>query len=282
MMKVYAYIDRSHFAESVWQHALWAARQLDAAVELIHVIDQPVVATSHDYSGYFAVDAPDVAVEERIRLDEAQNRLLIQEGRQLLDAVTESVRAAGMSRVSQRLFHGTVLDHLQQHAHEAVLVVVGKRGEGANQDSQHLGRNIERVVRSAHTPVLIAAAEFSPIVSATIAWDGGKSSGEAIHFLAMQPLLREVRAVLLHVGDQQRVPPALHDARAHLQGAGLQVDIDVLTGAAAEAILAGTQRRGAELLVIGAYGHSRIRHLVVGSTTTEILMRATTSVLVFH
>jgi nucleotide-binding universal stress UspA family protein len=129
---------------------------------------------------------------------------------------------------------------------------------------------------------LIATGEYSQVTAATIAWDGGKSSGEAIHFLAMRPLLRGLRATLLYVQDGQRIPPALHDAQAHLQGAGLDVKIDLHTGAVTEAILAGSERHGSELLVIGAYGHSRIRHLVVGSTTTEILMRATTSVLVFH
>lgn len=281
-MSVFAYIDRSRFATSVWQHAVWAAKQLDQPVEIIHVLDQPVTSTHHDYSGHLAADAPETAVAERIHLDAERNRLLIAQGHALLDSVAERVRAAGMERVSLRLYQGTVLDHLQQHVNEATLVVVGKRGEGANQDSGHLGRNIERLVRAAHRPVLIVPDEFSPITAATIAWDGGKSSGEAIHFLAMRPLLRGLHATLLHVGDQQRVPPTLHDAKAHLQGAGLDVDIDIRTGAVTDAILGSTADHESGLLVIGAYGHSRIRHLVVGSTTTEILMRSTTPVLVFH
>lgn len=277
-MTVFAYIDRSRFATSVLRHAVWAAKQLDLPVEIIHVLDQPGVSERPDYSGRLGVDASETAVEERIRIDAERNRLLIAEGHLLLDTVAGEVRAAGIKRVSVRLYQGTVLDHLQQHVNEATLVIVGKRGEGAHRNSGHLGRNIERLVRGAHRPVLIVPEEFSPIISATIAWDGGKSSGEAIHFLAMRPLLRGLRTVLLHVGDHHPVPPALHDARAHLQGAGLDVDIDIQPGAVTDAILGAAS----ELLVIGAYGHSRIRHLVIGSTTTEILMRATSSVLVFH
>ncbi len=281
-MTIFAYIDRSRFAESVWRHAAWAAKQLNQPVELIHVLDQPFAGAHHDYSGRLTIDASDTAIEERVRFDAEHNRLLIAEGRLLLDSVTESVRAEGVEHVSQRLFQGSVTEHLQQHAHEATLVVVGKRGEGANQDSQHLGRNIERLVRGAHTPVLIAAPEFTPIQSAALAWDGGKSSGEAVHFLARHPLLANVPTTLLHIGDGRRVPPALHDAQAHLAATGLQVEIDARTGGVTESLLAGVAEKGADLLIIGAYGHSRIRQLVVGSTTTEILMRATTSVLVFH
>ncbi len=281
-MSIFAYIDRSRFADSVWRHAVWAAKQLNLPIEIIHVLDHPFVGAHNDYSARLTLDASDAAIEERVRFDAEQNRILIAGGRLLLDTVTASVRAEGIDQVSQRLFQGSVLDHLQQHVNEATIVIVGKRGEGANQDSQHLGRNIERVVREAHRPVLIAEAQFSPPRAATIAWDTGKSSGEAIHFLAMRPLLRGMHTKLLHISDGQHVPPALHDAKAHLQGSGLTVEIDIRPGAVTESILAGADEHGSQLLVIGAYGHSRIRHLVVGSTTTEILMRATSSVLVFH
>lgn len=281
-MKIYAYVDRSGAAHSVWQHAVWAARQLNASVEVIHVLDQPGPATSYDYSGYLAFDAPDAALEERVRLDEIQNRVLIEEGRRLLDGVADSIRESGFAHVSQRLFQGTLLEHVKQNAADALLIVLGKQGEGAYQDEHHLGRNIERVVRAGHAPALICAPEFTEIDRAVLAWDGGKSAGEAVHLLSERPIPK-VKTTLVHITDNpDRVPPALHDARNHLQGAGMSVDIDVRSGDRTDAILKAVDAHQAQLLIIGAYGHSRIRRLMVGSTTTEILMRSSTSVLVFH
>lgn len=282
-MRIYAYVDRSHFAESVWQHAVWASKQLNAHVEIIHVLDQPISSLTRDYSGYQVLDNPQAAIEERVRLDELQNRVLIDEGRQLLDAIAERVREAGVLSVSQRLFQGTLLEHLQENAGDCLMAIIGKRGEAAAQDPQHLGRNVERLVRSAHRPVLVAAEEYAPIERATIAWDGGKSSGKAVHLLATRPLLHGVPTTLVHVTEHpEKLPSSLEDAREHLQASGMDVSVTGASGHVSEAILEEVRRSESDLLVIGAYGHSRIRHLVIGSTTTEILMRSETSVLVFH
>lgn len=282
-MKIFAYVDRSTFADSVWQHAVWAAERLGMPVEIIHVLDQPAPSATQDYSGYHVLDNPQVALEERVRLDELQNRVLISEGRELLDSVAESVRQAGITRVSQRLFQGTLAEHLQQNAGDCLLAVVGKRGEGANQDSRHLGRNIERVVRSAHRPVLVAAKEFKPIRQAIVAWDTGKSSGETIHLLAKRPLLHGIPTTLVHVTDEvENRPAALDDAHQHLQASGMDVSVSSRSGPVADAILQAVEDAPAQLLVAGAYGHSRIRRLVIGSTTTEMLMQSEVSVLVFH
>lgn len=282
-LKIYAYVDRSRFAESVWQHAVWAANQLNAPVEIIHVLDQPVSIETSDYSGYQVLDNPQAALEERVRLDELQNKILIEEGRQLLDAIADRVRDAGVTRVSQRLFQGTLLEHLREHAGDCLLAIIGKRGEAADQDPQHLGRNVERLVRSAHRPVLVTAPEFTPIERAMIAWDGGESSGKAIHLLASRPLLHGVPTTIVHVTDRpENLTKSLGDAREHLESSGMEASTIGIKGDVSDAILESARELNANLLVIGAYGHSRIRHLVIGSTTTEILMRSEPSVLIFH
>ena len=52
-----------------------------------------------------------------------------------------------------------------------------------------------------------------------------------------------------------------------------------LHGTPEEAILAHLKDSGADVLVMGAYGHSRIRSLMVGSTTTAMLQKAQVPVL---
>jgi nucleotide-binding universal stress UspA family protein len=280
-VKLFAYIDRSAFAGTVCDYAAWAARQLGTTVELIHAIDHPT-SQNRDYSGHFVIDAPETVLEERVRVDEAHNRLLIEEGRLLLEAAAAGTAAAGAPHVVQRLFQGTVVEHLQHHYQEATLVVVGKRGEGAGLDPHHLGRNLERIVRSAHRPVLIAGADFTPVKRALIAWDGGRSAGEAIHFLANQPLLSGVGCTLLHASSDERSPAGATDAVRHLQAAHLDVALQVVPGSPAKAIVEACNSEAADLLVMGAFGHSRIRSLIIGSTTTEVLLNTSTSVLVFH
>jgi nucleotide-binding universal stress UspA family protein len=280
-MKIFAYIDRSPIASSVCQHAAWAAQQLHATVEIIHAIDQATTQT-RDYSGFFRIDAPETVLEERVKQDEAHNRLLIEEGRLLLDAAAESLRGSGVA-VEQRLFQGSVLQHLERHHADATLVVIGKRGEGTTSGGRHLGKQVERIVRSAHRPVLVAAQDYEPIERVLLAWDGGKSVGQAIHYLSSVPLLAGVPVTLLTAAREGEAARAgLKDVARHLTASGLELSTETRKGDASTVILDAATELEADLIVMGAYGHSRMRELIVGSTTTEVLLGAQTSVMVFH
>ena len=74
------------------------------------------------------------------------------------------------------------------------------------------------------------------------------------------------------VGEETRAGRAgLDAARATLERAGREVEATLLPGSPEEALGRLVQERGPGLVVMGAYGHSRIRSLVIGSTTTEMI-----------
>lgn len=55
-----------------------------------------------------------------------------------------------------------------------------------------------------------------------------------------------------------------------------------LQGEAVDALTTYAENEGMDMLVMGAYGHSRIRHLVVGSTTTALLQRTRIPVFILR
>jgi nucleotide-binding universal stress UspA family protein len=67
---------------------------------------------------------------------------------------------------------------------------------------------------------------------------------------------------------------ALENASAILTGAGLEVETKILSGQPDEVLGARVEEAGASIVVMGAYGHSRIRSFVIGSTTSEMLRAA--------
>jgi nucleotide-binding universal stress UspA family protein len=74
----------------------------------------------------------------------------------------------------------------------------------------------------------------------------------------------------------------MQGAQAHLEQAGFDITTQIVPGVPEEAIPALLQSHGNVLLVLGAYGHSRIRQLIVGSTTTALLRLCTVPVVVLH
>ena len=69
---------------------------------------------------------------------------------------------------------------------------------------------------------------------------------------------------------------------AKLREAGYVVEANLLPGDPDDVIAAEVENRGIDLLVMGAYGHSRIRYLVIGSTTTNLVRSCKVPALLFR
>ena len=74
----------------------------------------------------------------------------------------------------------------------------------------------------------------------------------------------------------------LDDARALLAAGSLGVTADIVGGEAAATIARTVEADGIDLLVMGAYGHSRIRSLIIGSTTSEMIRLCPIPVVLFR
>jgi nucleotide-binding universal stress UspA family protein len=152
------------------------------------------------------------------------------------------------------------------------LFVLGKRGEHADFASGHLGSNLERVVRAVHRPVLVASRTFRETGRFLIAFDGSATTRKCVDMVCASPLLKGLEARLLMVGDANPAADAHLDwARTQLQAAGFAPQVAQLPGTPDAVIAQQVADHGIDLLVMGAYGHSRIRSLIVGSTTTQVL-----------
>src|SRR5690606_26597949 len=104
----------------------------------------------------------------------------------------------------------------------------------------------------------------------------------AVERVAASPLLKGVGLTLAMARESGAASADLAWARQHLADAGHTADTEVLAGEPETALLQAVRDSGADLLVIGAYGHSRIRHLIVGSTTTTLLRTCPVPVLVLR
>lgn len=134
---------------------------------------------------------------------------------------------------------------------------------------EHLGANLERVIRTAVRPVLVTTATFQPIEKFLFAYDGGPSVTKAIEFALASPLLKGLGCHLLRVGHiDDKARYYLDETAAKLRNAGYQVTTHAIDGAPEKVIAEVIERERIQLLVMGAYGHSPIRAFILGSTTT--------------
>ena len=175
---------------------------------------------------------------------------------------------------------------LARQARGTDLLVIGQSTVG-EEDSDRPGSLTERVALAAGRPVLAVpfAGRFPTVGErALIAWNGSREAARAV--ADALPLLHRAKAVtVLTIDDRGEAAEGQDDVLAWLGAHGIAakpehaVAQDISVG---DLLLARLSDLDADLLVMGAYGHSRWRELVLGGATRSILSHMTVPVLLSH
>ena len=280
MTKILACIDASAYAASVCDLAAWASKRLDLPVELLHVVQRKdAVAQRHDLSGAIGLGAKSELLEELTRLEEADSRLQIERGRVLLATMADRLRADGATAIAPLHRHGGIVETIIEREEDARVVVIGKRGASHEFATDHIGSKIERVVRASAKPVLIASRTVQAPQSVVLAYDGSKPADRALERVANSPLFAGLPVQVVTVGPDDDKHRALLDKARTALSASATVTATILPGKPEDAIAELMAETPQALLVMGAYGHSPLRTLIVGSTTTTLIRTVHTPVL---
>ncbi len=284
MTNILACTDGSIYASSVYNHTAWAAAKMSASVHVLHMLnphhEDPVKA---DTSGSIGLGAKSALLAEIVELEAARAKVARKHGEVILEDAMTQLRAAGVEQIVADQKHGRLSDSIDNYQRDADLVVIGKRGNHADFAAGHIGHNLERVVRSCQHPVLVASREFSKMERFILAFDGGSSSKKAVQYAANNPLLQGMKCHLLSIGKgSDKLKAALDEAKRSLSEAGFDVSAEIRDGEPDKVIGEAVAEDHIDLLVMGAYGHSHIRHLIVGSTTTAMIRTVQIPVLLFR
>lgn len=284
MIKIIAVIDGSSYSASVCELSAWVAKRASASIEVIHVLTRrDTSADPSNLSGSIGLGARSALLSELAELDAQQARLAQKRGRAILVDAEALISERGAGNVTTRLRNGEIVDTVKELEDEADLIVMGKRGESANFDTLHLGSNLEKVIRSTSKPVLVASRAFTEPSKILLAFDGGPSALKAVEFIAQRPHYSDLPIHLLSVGrDSAAERRQLEGAVATLNGAGFTASGENIEGTPETAIAKKVEQDAYDLVVMGAYGHSRIRNLIIGSTTTAMVRSCLVPVLLFH
>lgn len=282
--KVLACVDRSPYADHVTDYAVWAARRMDAPLELLHVIERhPEIGNSDDRSGALTPNAQEQLLDQLSNDDAVRTKVARERGRIFLNRLRERALAAGVVSVDMRQRHGHLDETLNEQQPGVRLFVLGRRGESAATTRRDLGRNVERVARALQRPILTVTDGFREPQRVLMAFDGSAVTRRGVEMVAASPLLRGLPIDVLMSGrargDGVR---QLAWATGTLESAGFTVRGDIEPGDAETVIAKAILDRGIDLLLMGAYSHSPWRKLLRGSTTADLLRSATIPTLLLR
>ena len=285
MNKVYACVDGQSNTAAVIDWAVWSAQTLDVPLEFLHVLERhPERAAVTDYSGAIGLGAQDSLLHELTEVDAQRGKLAQEAGRRLLIAARERAAAAGVTRLDGLFCHGELVDTVLEKESDARLFVLGEHYHAVKPLKIHLDHHVERVIRSVKRPVLVVAGErFEAPRRFVIAFDGSPTARKTVETVVRSPMLVGLSVLVAMAGPE--TPAArrqLDEARQSLIAAGFDAATELLPGEPEDVLPALVKAQGAALLVMGAYGHSRIRQMIVGSTTTTLLRLSDVPVLILR
>lgn len=283
-MRILGLIDGSTYFESVCDHIAWIANKIDATVEIVHVIGRRDLSTEPvNLSGSIGLGARTALLEELTELDAQKAKVAQKRGRFLLEDAKARLLAAGIQSVETKLRNGDLVETVLELEADTDIIIIGKRGEGADFAKGHLGSNLERVVRSTQKAVVVASRAFKPISKFLVAYDGGSMAMKTVDQVSRSPILAGLECKLVMAGDDT---PANHkkldDAAVVLKAAGYAPEVALVQGHADKVITETIERESYDLLAMGAYSHSRLRGLFIGSTTTEMIRSCRNPVVIFR
>jgi len=144
---------------------------------------------------------------------------------------------------------------------------------------------LETAVVGCGRPILLAADEPRPTLGQTVAvaWNGSREAAVAVSVAL--PLLSAATRVVVLTAETSATQGAAGDALVRsLAWHGIDARVAHVkpSGPVGQAIMAQAIDAGADLLVMGGYGHSRLRELILGGVTRWMIDHGGLPVIVAH
>ncbi|MDD2236509.1 MAG: universal stress protein [Kiritimatiellae bacterium] len=271
--------DGSDYAKTACEYAFYFAGLAKARVTGIHVLDSrmlegPVMV---DNAGWIGAESFGTQLHLFREVTEKK-------GEVISEAFTKLAGSQGV-KAPIRVCMGHPPTVLLDEESDADLVILGQRGEDAAWIGGMIGSTAERVARQSSKPCLVTPAVFKPVSRILSAYDGSDHSREALVMATEMAKANECELVMICVADgvspeqNQRVAD---EGLALIQSYGMTANVITEDGDALERILATIAEYDCDLLVVGAYGHSRIREMILGSTTTQLISKSDIPVLLLR
>ena len=258
------------------QYAIRLAARHDA-----HVMGM-MLRDDLSFAGYAAADVFSANLNARREAENAAHA-------RVREAFERRAKAEGV-RHEWHSAEGDPVRTVSLFSRHADVVVIGQSGR----DGAAFGTSrdlAEHVVLASGRPVIVVPrfGEFPKAGERVmVAWDASREAARAVAD-ALPVLQRAGEVVLFSVGPEERgdrhgpIPGA--DLARHLARHGVNVKVEKLNAPdvpISDLILNRISDEGIDLLVMGAYGHSRVRELWLGGVTRDLMLRMTVPVLLSH
>jgi nucleotide-binding universal stress UspA family protein len=260
------------------KYGIYIARKLDAVITGLYVLDVNLIqgpmltdisgsVGMPPYDGFF--DVIETSLNEKADF--------------ILKNFQKHCQESGINAEVKKTI-GKISQIIIEESQGADLILMAKKGEHFHlKEGGLLGSVAEAVVRNSGKPVLITPETFLEIESMGLAYDGSNPAAKALKLSlelseqAVWPL-----TVVVISPDAQKSAALTAEIEDIVKAQSSDCAVIILQGKEGEEIIKFIKEGSVELMVMGAYGHNRLRELLLGSTTSFVLRNSHIPVLLTH
>jgi nucleotide-binding universal stress UspA family protein len=269
-------VDGSVYTDSVLEHGIDLAKKLDAHIRVVSIVDVRIYewVLNTGGEGYMPVIPSNVFHDESFKFHNER-------AESMLSTITDRLNKAQISCDTEKV-EGSPVETICELSRQVDLTVMGARGDYARWGDRMLGATLESVSRQNHSPIMIVDQKYIPFSEISCAYDRSDGSSHALKLAGYLAGTLKLPAEVVSIHDDERERKAiLEEAKKYLDPYQLEVQYRHEAGDASEILIQVTRETDRpRILIMGSYGHSRIREAILGSTTVQVMRSAAKPIIV--
>jgi len=267
--------DGSDYSKTSLEYGIELTKKLDAQLKGLCVLDVKIIQGSffNDIPGFIDLSP----YQEFTPLIESG---LNERAESILHNFRDRCEKAGLQPELKKVT-GLIDESIIEEGKKADLIILAQRGEHYPLTGVGLlGSTSEAVVRKAGKPVIITPFQYKKIERVGLAYDESKPSERALRLATEFCIKTRWPLSVLHITDDTVAAEKIRQTvDSFCSPYDIEHDFVVRKGKEEQEILRFIEDSAVDLLVMGAYGHGRIRELILGSTTSYVIRKSPIPVL---
>lgn len=281
---ILALVDGSNLTQAVADAAMWSGDALNAKLTLLHSITSLDANQHSEVHGLLGFGADKKLLSELHEFDNLRNAVALKLGNTLLKNIESYLLDYGFNDIKTELKFGNLFENIKALNQSFALIVAGVYGEkhAKRDDPKALGSHVESLIRELSTPILLTHTPFLQPKNFMIAYDARDSIDRAINSDLLERLLEGAVCHLITVDNGiANQAQKFNDAKKILESKGFVVTAHTLKGNVTDALVEYQQQHKIEMIIMGAFAHSKIRRFFLGSHTLDLISNTSNPVLIF-
>jgi nucleotide-binding universal stress UspA family protein len=272
MNKVITCIDGSIYSDDVCNAGIWVSKKLNKSIIFLHALEKNHVSVVDDLSGTIGFGANATLLNEMASLDAHRSKIALKVGKEMLNHAVNIAKENDCENVEQTQRHSDIVEAIQDLEQDARFIVIGRSGKSHDHSFKAIGSHIEQVIRQVHTPVLITNRDFTYPKSFMFAYDGRETADKAVKRIIEGGLLHNLTCHLVTVKNGQKdILEKFNQTKSMLIDSGFDVKSSFIEGNIYNVLMDYKSQHNVEMLVMGAFSHSKLAHAFLGSNTLKMI-----------